>query len=451
MIFLMSKKSRKENFRSNRQLAYGVILVVVIPLLVVANSLFFIRQFNEVLTREQHRQAILIGQITESFIRDQINSTENLQKLIEETLENSSELTDITISKPEGNDLIIWASIEEKRIGIINESNTSFFAVRSKRSVAQRIAVGNEQFWDVQYPIFDDAGELIAVLELQLSTQDIDSDIGSLILRSFIILAVIVLVIILLLASNTRLFQYAILYRKLKEIDQAKDDFISIASHELRTPITAMRNYFSMLLEGSFGKLSKDTRESIVMMTKNAERLNNLVEDLLNVSRLQQGRIKIDSKNIDMIPIVTEAVANLQSTAKEKRLELKFENKNEQVMAHADPERVRQIVVNVIGNALKYTEKGSVTVSISKDPKTILVKVKDTGIGMSAEDQQRLFEKFYRVINKKTQNIVGTGLGLWLTREILELMDGKIFIDSIENVGTQVTISLPFANDEVEK
>ena len=450
MICRMFNKPKTHFISSNKQLVYGVVLVIVIPLLVVANSLFFIREFNNVLTHEQQRQAILIGEVTESFVLESLDSPETLQRLISETISRNSELTDFLVSVPQDGELVVVASANEDRVATINNTTSAFFSAQKKESIAQRVAKGDEQFWLVQYPITDIDGGVVALLSIELSTNSIDTEAGALLLKLFIILAVIVLVIIFLLASNTKLFQYAILYKRLKEIDSAKDDFISIASHELRTPITAMRNYFSMLKEGSFGALTKETEDSVVMMTANAERLNNLVEDLLNVSRLQQGRISIEKENIDMVALVSESVTTLQSMAHEKKLSLTFQKPEGQIMAHADPERLRQVVINIVGNALKYTKDGSVSVMLKIDKKFVSLKVKDTGIGMSAQAQERLFEKFYRVQNEKTQNIVGTGLGLWLTRELVDLMGGKIFIDSIEGVGTQVTITMPLAK-EVEK
>lgn len=447
----MRNSSSKYSFNPNRQLFYGIALVIIVPLLVVLNSLVLVRQFNEILTREQHRQAILIGQITESLISEKIDDPNSLQSLIQETVLNNSELTDLIISKPTEDGLVIWASTNRSRIGVVEENTAAVVAIKNKRSVAQRVAEGTKQYWEIQYPVTNATQEVVALITMHLSTATIDSESGNLIFQSFMMLALIVLVIILLLASNTRLFQYTILYKRLQEIDKAKDDFISIASHELRTPITAMRNYFSLLLDGTFGKLSKKTKESVIMMNENALRLSNLVEDLLNVSRLQQGRISITPEEFDVVPLVRDVIASLQSTAQEKCLELCFDGEKGPFIVIADPVRLRQVLVNIIGNGLKYTNKGSVKTSVESDNRRVIIKIKDTGIGISAEDQHRLFEKFYRVINRKTQNIIGTGLGLWLSREMLMLMSGKVFIESIENVGTQVSISLPLGKKDLDK
>lgn len=441
----MSNTSKKYFFKSNRQLIYGIALVIIIPMLVVINSLFLIKRFNKTLTLEQHRQAVLIGQITESFIVEELDSPGTLQTIVEKTIARNSELTDFYISQFSGNEFITIAAVDKERIGTPENGTAAFFAIQSKQSVARRIADSSGQYWEVHYPIIDDARNVIALLTMKFSTEAIDAETSNLIFQSFIILAVIILVIILLLASNTRLFQYAILYRRLQEIDKLKDDFISMASHELRTPITGLRNYFSMLLEGSFGKLTKKTKESIEMMQGNANRLNNLVEDLLNVSRLQQGRMPIQPSNFNVISLLHEVIDSLRATAKEKHVSLTFESIDKKISVFADQNRMRQVLVNIIGNALKYTEKGSVTLFVSSEKGSAVIKIKDTGIGISPESQTHLFEKFYRVINNRTQNIVGTGLGLWITKEILGLMSGKIYIDSIENTGTQVTMTLPLA------
>jgi signal transduction histidine kinase len=246
----------------------------------------------------------------------------------------------------------------------------------------------------------------------------------------------------LLLLVNSRLFQYAILYRKLRELDKAKDDFISIASHELRTPITAMSGFFSMLADGSYGKISKKTKESVLFMSANVGRLQSLVEDLLNVSKLQQGKMKMDVEKCDVEKIIEETVRSLTPNAAKKKLSLK-KDLQKNIFVNTDHDRLKQVLINLIGNSIKYTKKGKVTVTLTSEKGKAKIVVKDTGIGMSSSEQERLFEKFYRAQNTKTADIEGTGLGLWITKAIVELMGGKIYVNSIENTGTQVTVTIP--------
>ncbi len=145
-----------------------------------------------------------------------------------------------------------------------------------------------------------------------------------------------------------------------------------------------------------------------------------------------------------MSPIIGDTVAELKLQADEKNLNLIYTPHTDKLpLINVDEDRFRQVLINLIGNAIKYTKEGSIEVITEEKAKTLEIKVKDTGMGMSAEERKRLFEKFYRVRSKETQKITGTGLGLWITKQIIELMRGTITVDSIENVGTQATLRFP--------
>jgi len=290
------------------------------------------------------------------------------------------------------------------------------------------------------------AGEKQALLAMRLSSKIVDELTNYNRNASIFLLVLTVLIVILFLAAAVRLWDYAVLYKKIKEVDQMKDEFISIASHELRTPVTGIRGYVSMILEGTFGKVSGKMEESLKMVEGAATRLASLVEDLLNVSRIEQGRLAIEASPQDAGQIIKNIMAELSIQAKQKNLELKYQPHAEKLpLLNIDDERFKQVLINLIGNAIKYTEKGQVEVTTAEknNGKTLEIKIKDTGIGMSAADRERLFQKFYRVQTEKTKNITGTGLGLWITKQIIELMKGTIMIDSMEGVGTQVTLQFP--------
>lgn len=225
-----------------------------------------------------------------------------------------------------------------------------------------------------------------------------------------------------------------------------KDEFISMASHELRAPITGIRGYLKMILDKSFGELPDEVEEKLTLVASETDRLHDLVEDLLEVSRIEQQRIDLDIKPLDSQSIIEGMIQTFALQAKEKGLELKFTKQADLPKMKADESRLKQILVNLISNAIKYTPQGSVSLSselvTGKQP-MIKIKVSDTGLGMTAKDRDKLFEKFYRVKNEKTSGITGTGLGLWITKQLILLMKGDIYVDSIENVGTHVTILLP--------
>ena len=299
-----------------------------------------------------------------------------------------------------------------------------------------------DRLWLVSMPIYKD-GERQALLSVKLSSGVIDNMLKSNETFSFILVTITILSVILFLSISVRIWDYAILYRKIKEVDKMKDDFISIASHELRTPLTAIKGYISMISEGDYGKVSKKIKDGLSSMMLSVNRLNNLVEDLLNVSRIEQGRLKVANDMVNLKLIIKEIITQLKPSAEEKKLKLIYKNPTIALpMVSADSDRLRQVLINLIGNAIKYTKKGSIEISAEVKDEKVTVVVADTGMGMSKEDQEHLFEKFYRVKNEQTNKIVGAGLGLWITKQLIELMGGSIEVESMSEVGTRVYFSL---------
>lgn len=253
------------------------------------------------------------------------------------------------------------------------------------------------------------------------------------------------------------------------EEDQLKSEFVSIASHELLTPTSTIQGYLSMILDEGMGKVDPKAREYLERVRVTSKRLTELVQDLLNVSRIEAGRIKINLEPMDLLQSIRQVVEELTPQANSKGLSLHFEDParrarmengelkmenvrnsplsivNSQFVVSADPERVRQILVNLIGNAIKYTPKGGVTVSATRESRFVRVVVADTGIGMAPEEKKHLFEKFYRIQNERTQGIIGTGLGLYIAKNIIELMGGTIGVESSTGRGSVFSFTLPSA------
>ena len=226
------------------------------------------------------------------------------------------------------------------------------------------------------------------------------------------------------------------------EVEQMKEELISIATHELRTPITGIKGYLDMILDGDTGEINDETKKMIEEVVKINQRLADLVDDLLNVSRIEQKRIEIRPAVINFNQAISDALEELKIQAQDKKISLIF-NEKEKFEVKADPERLRQVLINLIGNSIKYTPQGKVEISLSKKDQEIICSVKDSGVGMSKEAQKNLFEKFYRIRTEKTRNISGTGLGLWICRRLVEMMGGKIWVESAEGEGSKFSFSLP--------
>jgi signal transduction histidine kinase len=232
---------------------------------------------------------------------------------------------------------------------------------------------------------------------------------------------------------------------RLRRLDRAKTDFISIASHQLRTPLTIIRGYVSMLLENNFGKLGKKQDEALRKVSASSERLIGLVEDLLNISRIESGRMEYNFKKTDLAKLIQGVYEELKPAAEKKKLRFVFNRpRGRMPKVNIDPDKIRQVLMNLIDNAIKYTDKGSVTIELKKKQKQIEVCIQDTGMGFGSGEKSNLFQKFSR--NEKTDLIhtEGTGLGLYVAKQIVNGHKGKIRAESPgRGKGSRFCFSLP--------
>lgn len=224
---------------------------------------------------------------------------------------------------------------------------------------------------------------------------------------------------------------------ELKQTDEAKSDFVSIASHQLRTPLTVIKGYMSMLNEGTFGAVPEKMKQPIEKAFKSSERLEDLVENLLSVSRIERGTMKYNFKEIDFAELAKTVTEELKPSADQKNLELTFASQNNLPKAHIDEEKIRQIMINLIDNSIKYTASGTVAVKVSQQtPATLkyirqpslVFLVTDTGDGVPKDVQPELFKKFVRGQNEV--HIKGTGLGLYVGRMMVQAHKGQIWVES---------------------
>lgn len=217
---------------------------------------------------------------------------------------------------------------------------------------------------------------------------------------------------------------------KLQSLDKLKTEFLSLASHQLRSPITAIKGYTSMLLEGSFGTVNDGQKEAIDRVFQSSQHLAKVVDDLLNVTKIEQGGMQYTFEKVDVEKTTNELVRELAVTASKKGLGLTSQNDNTgPYMASVDAEKFRQIILNFIDNAIKYTEMGSITVSMSHVGKEVAIAISDTGAGISPETKAKLFGKFNRG-EAGTMNTGGSGLGLYLAKEIIKAHNGRVEVDS---------------------
>ena len=238
---------------------------------------------------------------------------------------------------------------------------------------------------------------------------------------------------------------------QLKELDEAKDEFISMASHQLRTPLTTVKGYVSMLDEGDFGELSKEQKKSVELALDGSNRMARLIDDLLNVSRMEAGKFYIDATKVDLLQMVEQEVSLLRTLANSKKVKLVFNRPKHKIpIMNLDDNKTRQVIMNLVDNAIHYTEppKGGGMVEVSLDiiNDHIEFSVKDNGIGVPKDQQDRLFTKMFRAKNAKEVRPDGTGLGLFLVKRVVEDQGGKVLFESKPGKGSLFGFTMPVHN-----
>jgi PAS domain S-box-containing protein len=231
-----------------------------------------------------------------------------------------------------------------------------------------------------------------------------------------------------------------------REVERMKNEFVSLVSHELRTPLTSIKGFTDLILDGDAGEVSEEQTEYLRIIQQNADRLVALINDLLDISRIESGRIKLERRALDMGAVVQFVVATLEPQIRAKGQSLAVELPPIVPPVLADHDRMVQVVTNLLSNAYKYTPAGgSISLAAHAEEDMLRVSVTDTGVGIAAEDQPKLFTRFYRVDNSLTREVGGTGLGLAIVKSIVEMHDGRVGMSSALGQGSTFFFTVPLA------
>ena len=237
-----------------------------------------------------------------------------------------------------------------------------------------------------------------------------------------------------------------------REVDRMKTEFVSLVSHELRTPLTSIKGFTEMVLDGDAGEINEEVEEYLGIVFSNAERLVALVNDLLDLSRVESGRIQLKSEPVDLNEIVKTVVATMQQKVREKDQSLSVDVDPAATSVVGDKDKLVQVLTNYVSNAYKYTQAGGdIRIEISTQGDLARVAVIDNGFGISPEDQEQLFTRFYRVDNSMTREVGGTGLGLSIVKQLIELMGGEVSVESALGSGSTFAFTVPRAAEAIER
>jgi PAS domain S-box-containing protein len=227
-----------------------------------------------------------------------------------------------------------------------------------------------------------------------------------------------------------------------KELERLKSDFISTVSHELRTPLTSIKGYVDLVLAGDVGPLTPEQKEFLTIVSQNTTRLTELINDLLEIERLESGKIEFEFAELDLAEVLENVARSLHVNAEQKGLEFLTEIPSG-LKVRGDRERLAQVFLNLLSNAIKYTPAGTVELRAHQEDDAVVVEVRDTGIGISESDLQKLFQKFFRSDNPYVRKVGGTGLGLSIAKAIVERHGGTITVTSQLGQGSTFTVRLP--------
>ncbi|MBI4651042.1 PAS domain-containing sensor histidine kinase [Candidatus Desantisbacteria bacterium] len=232
---------------------------------------------------------------------------------------------------------------------------------------------------------------------------------------------------------------------ELVRLNNIKTDFLSMVSHELKTPLTIVKGYSELLVHGKFGELLPHQKEIVSMIRNKVDKLNFLINDLLDVSQLEFGKFKINKQLFSLTKLLTNKKEEFKIIAEKKNLKLDFNSCPEEIVINGDQERISQVLSNLISNAIKFTNPGGkINVSLENGSNFININVVDTGIGMKHEKIENIFDKFYQIDTSNTRQYSGIGLGLAISKDIIEMHGGKINVKSEPGCGSTFSVILPY-------
>jgi len=233
---------------------------------------------------------------------------------------------------------------------------------------------------------------------------------------------------------------------QLKEIDQMKSDFLASVTHELKSPLTSLIMYIDLFLTGATGKVNEKAKKFLRIMERNSNRLARFIDDLLDMAKIERGKMEIKKESLGILPIVSETVELMKPQADEKDIEIAINIPNNLPLVLIDGDRTRQIITNLLSNSIKFTpEKGKISIKIQDDKKYLQVSLSDTGIGIPPDKTSKIFDKFEQVkeIRERVKGPRGTGLGLAIVKSIVEAQGGKIWVESEVDKGSTFYFTLP--------
>lgn len=433
--------------RSNSRMVLVGVLVFVFPLLFVwISQSFFTTAYDNINTTEKRQVSLLHDSIT-TTLKAVSNKEEVLPALINVFTAENPEITKIrVVDEVEGSFKILYAN-DRSLVGNLEKSDELYrvlpLSAENSSFIVESVLNG-ARTWQTFRSVTVEGEKLIVFTEHNFTV--IDSVMAARRQYSYYGLTVIFLFLMALAYWLNRQTNWQHRHDVLQQQLHERDLFSNMIAHEFRTPLTVIKGYASFLEDSE--TISTEDKRFANTIKVSAERLVLLVNDFLEVARLQSGKLIVKRESVDLRTVLTQVASNLQSLAGEKGLTLIDARSSVPVFMDTDAARMIQILTNIVTNSIKYTDSGTITLECQQRKGKVSIYIKDTGTGISAEDQQKLFTPFTRVGGVDKTTTTGTGLGMWITQQLVTLLGGTIGVESIKGIGTHIIITFkPTAKD----
>jgi signal transduction histidine kinase len=421
------------------QLQFALVLLLVFPLLFA----FILQQFLSVAnTQIEYTLKQLIVQNHDTIEALLVNDfeLEQISKLLSSYSTSSDNIRTFQVARQDGDDLVIVASSKVGEAGT-NVRDASWYQsaiAHAGNSVIYPFLRNNERVWLSYRAVL--VGEKQWYIHSEINLAKVDNQLQRQVNRSLWALVIIFSFLGLFVWWVWRQNDYHLAWQKSEGKLQEQFGFTNMMVHELRAPLTAIRGYTSMVSEA--GGITTEQLQYLERVSSSTSRMIRLVNDFLEVARIQAGTLAVKLEKVDIRATVNTVVEEMQTMAKVKNLQLTCTVPTEPVIWKTDVARLHQIITNLLSNAIKYTPEGNISVVLQAKSDGVEIRIQDSGHGISAKDQSQLFQPFKRVGNADAGAEVGSGLGMWITKQLVGLLNGDVSIESIQNVGTHAIIQL---------
>lgn len=421
------------------QLQFAFVLLLIFPLLFA----FLLQQFLSVANTQIEislKQSVTRDHDTiEALLLSNIE-LEQIAKLLSTYSTSTATAGTFQLVRQDGDKLVIVASSKLDEVGInIRDASLYQSAIaHSGNSPIYTFLRNNERVWLAYRAVL--IGDKQWYIHSEISLAEVDRGLQNQFTRALWALIIIFSFLGIFIWWVWSQHDYRLAWQKAEDKLQEQFSITNMMVHELRAPLTAIRGYTSMVIEA--GGITSEQQQYLERVSSSTARMIRLVNDFLEVARIQAGTLGVKLETVDIRPTVSLVVEEMQTLAKTKNLQLTCTVPEEPIILSTDVSRLHQVITNLVSNAIKYTKEGSIDVILQAQSDGVEIRIQDSGHGISAKDQSQLFQPFKRVGNADAGAEVGSGLGMWITKQLVGLLHGDVSIESIQNVGTHAIIHL---------